>query len=145
MTKIYILHGWTYSLEKWEKFAVLLKKSGFEPVFFVSQIVNFLILAFIFKKFLYKPVLKILQDRKRQIAKGIEDAEAAGIALVRANSEKDELIKTATLEAERIIEKARMLRPNPNEVFSGQSMGQIKQLDANSAMQFLQHNVYNIT
>mgnify|MGYP001583740925 FL=1 len=33
MTKIYILHGWTYSLEKWEKFAVLLKKSGFEPVF----------------------------------------------------------------------------------------------------------------
>ena len=31
--KIYILHGWTYSLDKWVKFADLLKSEGFEPVF----------------------------------------------------------------------------------------------------------------
>ncbi len=31
--KIYILHGWAYSLEKWEKFADLLRQSGFEPIF----------------------------------------------------------------------------------------------------------------
>jgi pimeloyl-ACP methyl ester carboxylesterase len=33
MKKIYILHGWTYSLDKWEKFAGLLKSIGFEPIF----------------------------------------------------------------------------------------------------------------
>lgn len=33
MQKIYILHGWTYSLDKWEKFSVLLKKNGFDPIF----------------------------------------------------------------------------------------------------------------
>jgi pimeloyl-ACP methyl ester carboxylesterase len=33
MKKIYILHGWTYSLEKWKNFAELLRKDGFESVF----------------------------------------------------------------------------------------------------------------
>lgn len=31
--KIYILHGWTYSLDKWREFSNLLKKNGFDPVF----------------------------------------------------------------------------------------------------------------
>lgn len=31
--KIYILHGWTYSLEKWQKFSDLLKQNKFDPVF----------------------------------------------------------------------------------------------------------------
>ena len=33
MKKIFILHGWTYSLDKWNKFSELLKKEGFDPVF----------------------------------------------------------------------------------------------------------------
>ena len=31
--KVYILHGWTYSLEKWEKFNDILKKNDIVPVF----------------------------------------------------------------------------------------------------------------
>ncbi len=33
MKKIYILHGWTYSLDKWRETEDLLKKSGFNPIF----------------------------------------------------------------------------------------------------------------
>ncbi len=82
----------------------LLKNFGFEPVFFTAQIINFLILAFIFKKYLYKPILKILKDRERTIASGLEDARAAQAALEKANAQKDEIIKRATLEAEKIID-----------------------------------------
>lgn len=32
MIKIIILHGWTYSLEKWQAFLELLKEKGIEPV-----------------------------------------------------------------------------------------------------------------
>lgn len=32
MKKVIILHGWTYSLEKWKAFLELLKKKGIEPV-----------------------------------------------------------------------------------------------------------------
>ena len=31
--KIYILHGWTYDLDKWKVFGNLLLKNGFTPVF----------------------------------------------------------------------------------------------------------------
>lgn len=33
MKKIYILHGWTYSLDKWRETEDLLKKNGFNPIF----------------------------------------------------------------------------------------------------------------
>lgn len=32
LKKIYILHGWTYSFEKWQDFLDLLKRNGFKPV-----------------------------------------------------------------------------------------------------------------
>lgn len=32
MKKIFILHGWTYSADKWQELVTCLKKSGFEPV-----------------------------------------------------------------------------------------------------------------
>ncbi len=82
----------------------ILNTFGFEPVFFAAQIVNFLILAVIFKKFLYKPILKTLKDRQRTIAKGIEDAEKAASEKANAVAEKDAIIKAAGREAEKILE-----------------------------------------
>lgn len=32
MKNIYILHGWTYSTEKWQEFAKLMKANGFAPI-----------------------------------------------------------------------------------------------------------------
>lgn len=85
----------------------ILKNFGFEPVFFIAQIINFLILFVIFKKFLYQPILKILKDRQNSIAKGLEEAEAARKALDEASAQKDEIIKLAILEAEKIILETR--------------------------------------
>jgi len=85
----------------------ILNTFGFEPVFFAAQIVNFLILAVIFKKFLYKPILKTLKDRQRAIAKGIEDAEKAALERDNAQSEKDAIIKAAGKEAEKILESTK--------------------------------------
>ena len=85
----------------------ILGNFGFEPVLFAAQIINFLILAAIFKKFLYKPILKVLSDREKKIQQGIADAEAAGESLTRAEKEKDEIIKAATLEAEKIIDETK--------------------------------------
>ena len=85
----------------------ILKNFGFQPVFFVAQIINFLILFYVFKRFLYKPILKVLKDRQNSIAKGIEEAEAAKKALNEADAQKDEIIKSATLEAEKIILETR--------------------------------------
>ncbi len=85
----------------------IFKDFGFQPEFFVAQIINFLILAFVFKKYLYKPILKVLKDREAKIKSGLEDAEKAGLALQSAEEKKDEILKKAAQEAERIIESTK--------------------------------------
>lgn len=85
----------------------ILNNFGFEPTFFIAQIINFLILAFIFKKFLYKPILKVLHDREQKIAHGIKEAEDARLALEAAEAKQNEIIKKATLTAEKIIDETK--------------------------------------
>lgn len=85
----------------------ILNNFGFEPIFFTAQIINFLILFFIFKKFLYKPILKVLKNRAHAITKGLEDAEYAKKALEDAEVQKDKIIAKAALEAEKIIKETR--------------------------------------
>lgn len=82
----------------------ILNQFGFEPLLFFGQIVNFLILAFIFKKFLYKPILKTLKDREHKISKGLKDAEGASLALTNAENEKDKILTKASKEAEKILD-----------------------------------------
>lgn len=85
----------------------ILNQFGFEPMLFAAQIVNFLILAFIFKRFLYKPILKTLKDRKNVIAKGVEDAAQAAKNMAEAQAQKEEIIKKAGQEAEEILDETK--------------------------------------
>lgn len=85
----------------------ILNQFGFEPVLFLAQVVNFLILAFIFKRFLYKPILKVLKERQRKIEKGLADAEEARVQLATAEEKKDAIIKAASKEAEEILESTK--------------------------------------
>lgn len=87
----------------------ILSKFGFDLKLFVAQIVNFLVLAFLFKKFLYKPILKTLKDRRDAIKKSIEDSENARKALEDAQQMTDTMMQKASKEAERIIREARSI------------------------------------
>lgn len=82
----------------------ILNNFGFEPTLFLAQVVNFLILVFIFKKFLYKPILKVLLERKRSIAKGLDDAEKAAKDKASAEEQKDIILKKAGQESEKILD-----------------------------------------
>ena len=53
----------------------IIKNFGVEPVLLVAQIINFLIILFILKKFLYKPVLDTLKKREDSIKEGLKQAE----------------------------------------------------------------------
>lgn len=99
----------------------LFKNFGFQPEFFVAQIINFLILAFVFKKFLYKPMLKVLRDRQKKIIKGIEDAQNAHIALEEAQQKRDELLKKTASEAEKILDDTKKASEKMREDFLSKS------------------------
>ena len=85
----------------------ILNQFGFDLKLFAAQIVNFLVIAFVFKRFLYRPLLAVLNKRKTTIQKGLLDAEKAQKALEEAESKKDEILSKAGKEAERIINESK--------------------------------------
>lgn len=85
----------------------VLDNFGFDIRLFIAQIINFLVLIFLFKKFLYKPLLKTMRDRESKIRKGVTDADMAEKTLAEAEKKQDEIMKKASNEATRIIQEAK--------------------------------------
>lgn len=79
---------------------------GVKPILLVAQVVNFLILLFILKRFLYKPILKVLETRKEKIAQGLKDAEEIEKRLQQVTAEREEKLKVAGTDAEKILQEA---------------------------------------
>lgn len=80
---------------------------GFEPLLLVAQIINFLIIAYLLKRFAYKPILTLLQNRKNTIQQGLEQAEQARKLLEQANEKETALLKNAQLTAQKMQEDAK--------------------------------------
>jgi len=80
---------------------------GIDWKLLVAQIVNFLILLLILRKFLFAPVVKMLVDRKTKIAQGLKDAQSAQERLERADLEAKKIIVKATQGAQVIVASAK--------------------------------------
>lgn len=70
---------------------------------FIWTIINFFLLMFLLKKFLYEPILEVLDKRKANVEAGLEEGRAAEKALIE-NGEalKAELTKSGAEARERI-------------------------------------------
>jgi len=75
----------------------------------IAQIINFLILVAILTKVAYKPLMKVLEDRKNKIAESMESAEREKIAAAQLKSEYQDLLVEARTQAQAIVEKAMKL------------------------------------
>lgn len=84
----------------------LLHAFGIDVKLITIQIINFLVLAGLLTYFLYKPILKLLQEREETIKKGIVDAEAAAVAKASAVDEKRMVLEQAQTEAQAIETRA---------------------------------------
>ena len=73
----------------------------------IAQILNFLVLVFVLAKFVYKPVLGIMEERKNKIASDLETAEKAKNDAEAVKAEYAAKLADARQEAQAIIENAR--------------------------------------
>lgn len=80
-----------------------IKELGFNPLLLAGQIVNFLIIYYLLKKFLYKPVLGLLKKREEDIKDGIKKAEEGKVILEDALRQEKKILKEASQEAQKII------------------------------------------
>lgn len=67
------------------------------------QTVNFGLLLVALWYFLYRPLSRIIEERRRKIAQGVKDAETATAKLGEFERKKGELLTQATHEAEGLV------------------------------------------
>jgi F-type H+-transporting ATPase subunit b len=82
------------------------KALGINPIYLLSQILNFVILAIALRALLYKPVLNMLEQRRARIEKGLEDARAAETARANAETERQQILDQARSEAQKLRAEA---------------------------------------
>jgi F-type H+-transporting ATPase subunit b len=85
----------------------VLGKFHLELVPFLAQLFNFLVIAFILWRFLIRPLMATMKNRREIIAKGLEDAEKARKALEDASAERAKILQEASAEAYKLLEGAR--------------------------------------
>jgi len=84
----------------------IFEKLGLNAALLISQIVNFVLLILLLKKFAYGPILKVLQERSDKIEKSLEQAKKIEEELRNTESTKIEEIKKAKEEAQKIIKES---------------------------------------
>jgi F-type H+-transporting ATPase subunit b len=75
----------------------------------VAQIVNFSFLLLLMRLFIYKPVLKMLDERRERIREGLSAAERGRETAAEANREAQAQIDAARTEGQAIVAQAQQV------------------------------------
>ncbi len=73
----------------------------------VAQIVSFGIVCAVLYALAYKPILRMLEARRQQIAAGLANAEKIKAELARIEAERQDVLTKAGAEGKQLIEEAR--------------------------------------
>ena len=80
---------------------------GWNWQLFLSQVISFSIVALLLRRFAYKPILAVLEQRREQIAQAQLNAEKIKQQLAEAEQRHAEILAKANTEAQRMIDEAR--------------------------------------
>jgi F-type H+-transporting ATPase subunit b len=80
---------------------------GFNAWLFFSQMISFAIVAFLLQKFAYKPILTVLEERRKKIADGLANAEKIKQQLAESEQRVQEILTKANADAQKMIDEAR--------------------------------------
>jgi F-type H+-transporting ATPase subunit b len=80
---------------------------GWDLKIFLSQVISFVIVALVLRQFAYKPILKVLEERRQRIAEGLLNAEKIKQQLAEAEQRHSEILAKANAQAQKMIDDAR--------------------------------------
>lgn len=83
-----------------------MEKLGINLGFLLFQIFNFVILAVLLYAWAYKPILNMLDARRKKIAQGLEDARVAAEARANAEKEANKILAEAQAKAAQTVRDA---------------------------------------
>ena len=73
----------------------------------IAQVVLFAIVYWVLKRYAFKPVIAMLEERRRRIEEGQINAENIKKQLAEAQAKYEEILAKANAEAQRLIEEVR--------------------------------------
>jgi F-type H+-transporting ATPase subunit b len=82
------------------------KTFGWNPPFFIAQVVNFILVIFVLRKFAFGPVQAMLEQRRARIAEGEENLKRISQQLADSEKTASATITKANEEAVRLINEA---------------------------------------
>ena len=80
---------------------------GFDVWIFASQVISFCLVALLLKRFAYKPILGVLEERRQRIAEGLLNADKIKQQLAEAEQRYQEILTKGNNEAQKMIDEAR--------------------------------------
>jgi len=83
-------------------------KLGIEPKLIVAQLVNFGVIMFVLTKLLYKPILSMLEKRKKKIEEGLALTEKMKLEEEKMEVKKSKMIADTRKEGTVMIEEAKV-------------------------------------
>ena len=80
---------------------------GWNWQLFLSQVISFCIVAFLLRRFAYKPIMAVLEERRRKIEEAQINAEKIKKELAEAEKRYQEILTKANADAQKMIDEAR--------------------------------------
>ena len=103
---------------------------GWNWKLFLAQVVSFCIVALLLRRFAYKPILAVLEDRRRKIEEGQLNAEKIRKELADAEKRYQEIVSKANADAQRMIDDARESAAHLSERKQQEAIGAAEQIVA---------------
>ena len=103
---------------------------GWNPWLFLSQVVSFSIVVLLLKRFAYKPILAVLEERRRRIEEGQLNAEKIKKQLAEAEQRYAEILAKANVDAQKMIDEARESSAHLAERKQQEALGAAEQIIA---------------
>src|SRR3990172_435545 len=85
----------------------ILNSFGIQPVLLLAQIVNFLIIIALLRKFFYAPITKALEDRKKKIEESLKNSDEIEARLQKTNEDTAKIVAEAQNNAQILITEAK--------------------------------------
>ncbi|MFH1833103.1 MAG: F0F1 ATP synthase subunit B [Candidatus Levyibacteriota bacterium] len=85
----------------------IINNFGLDPMLLAAQIINFLIILFLLRKLLYKPILGMLKEREVKIKAGLENSEKARLLLEKTLEDEKNILKKAQGQANQMLQEAK--------------------------------------
>src|SRR5213078_91561 len=80
---------------------------GWNPWLFFSQVISFAIVALLLRRFAYKPIQSVLEERRLQVEEAQLNAEKIKTQLAEAEQRYSDILAKANADAQKMIDEAR--------------------------------------